>query len=136
VNESTESNNTVEPDKALKKWIARQLERTVRELSAKGVVQNIVVEAKPAWVMPHQLLIGKVRDKSRLTGFDWFISGDGPTSSVDCSVAATPRDAARHFALQWQLDADKMGEEGHGLVGKAEALYELADNDSLWHDYS
>jgi len=64
-------------------------------------------------------------------------------------VATTPRDAARHFSLKWQLDAARYENpaERHrlgldpaedweanarALATKAEYLYKIVDDDQLW----
>jgi hypothetical protein len=100
------------------------------------VVESIVVEARPAWVLPYALLIGKIRDKSPSGGFDWFICGDAPLTHVHSSKAGTPREAARHFALQWQLDAARQGPAGAALAEKAGALYQIVEDVSLWRQGS
>ncbi|MCU0988836.1 MAG: DUF4826 family protein [Xanthomonadales bacterium] len=124
--------NKAQPDEKLNAWVKQRMDGAVRELMQRGVVEDVVVEAKPAWVFPFTLLIGRIRDQSGRAGFDWFICGDAPLSHVDSKMAATPREAARHFALQWQLDATRAGEAGADLVKKAEALYELVQQDALW----
>ena len=117
----------------LKAWIKQRLDEAVHELMKRGVVETIVVEAKPAWVFPFQILIGKIRDRARSNRFDWFICGDVPTDHLNCAAASTPRDAARHFVLKWQLDAARQAEDpGSQLADKAEALYRLVDEPGLW----
>lgn len=117
----------------LKTWIKQRLDEAVHELMKRGVVESIVVEAKPAWVFPFQILIGKIRDRNHSSSFDWFICGDVPTDHLNSAAASTPRDVARHFALKWQLDAARQTEDpGSQLADKAEALYELADEPGLW----
>jgi len=120
------------PGEELEAWIKQQLAAAVEELTGKGLVDSIVVEAKPAWVLPFVLLIGKVREQGRAEGFDWFIYGDAPTTVALSTVAVTPRDAARHFALQWHLEASRKGEAGAELARRAEALYELVEENTLW----
>ncbi|MCH8221723.1 MAG: DUF4826 family protein, partial [Proteobacteria bacterium] len=70
---------------------------------------------------------------------------------IDESLAATPRDAARHFSMKWQLQSSKvanLGEQGDddggspaatdwqqiagSLQANAEALYTLVERDELW----
>lgn len=127
-------------------WRSKTLEEAVNELTRRGVVESLLVEARPAWTLPFTLLIGKIREHGSERGFDWFICGDCPTDVAPHSVAATPREAARHFALQWQLDSAKQ-EQGkaaspnrpafdtpEGLVKRAEALYELTRDPGLWPD--
>jgi len=116
----------------LQAWIRRQQGAAVHELMERGLVASPVVEAKPAWVLPHTLLIGKIRDQSWVGEFYWFICGEAPLTHAPSSVAATPREAARHFALQWQLTAVRRGEAGNQLAEKAEALYQLVDEDVFW----
>jgi hypothetical protein len=80
-----------------------------------------------------------IREQDQRKGFDWFISGDFPTARVSSSVAPTPRDAARHFALKWQLEAKRVedtlnteSESVTNLVQRAQSLYELVEQDALW----
>jgi len=124
-----------EPDEALKAWIKERTDTAVQELIDRGLIESVVVETRPAWVFPYTLLIGKVRESARDGGFDWFICGDAPITVASSRVAVTPRDAARHFALQWQLEAARRGEAGTELAKRAEALYELTEEDRLWHAY-
>lgn len=119
-------------DENLKAWIKEALDGAVKELTGKGYFDGLLVEAKPAWVFPERILIGKIRGQGVQTGFYWFICGDLPTDCIDSSVASAPRDAARYFSLKWQMDAARKGESGHELSEYAEDLYELADEPSLW----
>ena len=121
-----------EPDKKLQDWIKKSMDEAVRDLMDLGVVESVVAEARPAWVLPFTLLIGQVREHGKAGGFDWFIWGDGPTTVASSTVAASPREAARHFALQWHLQgARKEGAEAE-LTRKAEALYELVEDPQFW----
>jgi hypothetical protein len=132
MDKSMNPSETAQADDKLNAWIKQALGSAVQQLTTRGLSDSVVVEAKPAWVLPYTLLIGRLRDHGRQTGFDWFICGDAPLSHVSSKVAATPREAARHFALQWQLDATRAGAAGAELVKKAEALYELVQQDALW----
>jgi hypothetical protein len=131
----------------LNAWTKKQLDAAVRKLMNLGVIDSMIVEAKPAWVLPFQILIGKIRAHGQAKDFDWFICGELPTDFVGYEVASTPREAARHFAMKWQLEVARhkdlsgqespgpvrqLGETGSQLAETAEALYELADDESLW----
>jgi len=133
----------------LKAWTKKQIDAAVRKLTGPGAIDSIIIEAKPAWVLPFQILIGKIRAHGQLTDFDWFICGEVPTDTLESTVAPTPREAARHFAMKWQLEAarhqDLTGQESRGtepesggedpgeqLAFKAEALYSLVDDARLW----
>lgn len=143
-------NNLDNPEQdKLKIWIKSELDTAVQKLIKHGTVDSIIVEAKPAWVLPFQILIGKVRAQGHSGEFDWFICGEVPLDFLESTVASTPRDAARHFAMKWQLGAVRyqqlVAEESPGdaaktsqqeavdqLVEKAEALYAVVDDTRLW----
>lgn len=116
----------------LQAWIKQQLEEAVKELLDKQVVSSMLVEAKPAWVFPFRILIGKIRHQGETSGFSWFICGDLTTEHADSSVAPTPREAARYFSLRWQLEAARREDGGNDLAETAEALYRLTEDERLW----
>ena len=130
----------------LKAWVAQQLKAAVSELTKKQLFDTFLVEAKPAWVLPFQILIGKVRERGQSKDFDWFICGEVPTDLISSNVAGSPREAARYFALKWQLDASREQDlsdqkspgamtqaGGHeGLANQAEALYALVEDPRVW----
>jgi len=143
-------NPQVEDQEELNNWIKRTLDSAVKELMDRNIVDVLVAEARPAWVFPFQILIGKVRERGSKMGHTWFICGDRvPTDHVHSSKASSPREVARHFALKWQLDTARAQEawersggkwmpgarsaDGKGeRVEQAEALYELVTIDKLW----
>lgn len=119
-------------DEKLQAWIKQTLDQAVKDLTSQGVYEGLVIEARPAWALPFQILIGQIREQGQATGFDWFICGDLPLGHIHSSNAISPREAARNFALQWQLDAERMEQGGDELAKKAGSLYELTNEDSLW----
>jgi len=121
-----------EIDEKLQAWVKKQLEQAVNRLMEDGLVKTLLVEAKPAWAFPFQILIGKIREREQSEEYHWFICGDLPTDHVPSSQASSAREVARHFSLKWQLDAARQDPLDQGLVEKAEALYELVNEDSLW----
>lgn len=127
-----QDSNTPEMDEKLDAWIKSSLNDAVKTLSSQGLFDSVVVEAKPAWMLPGQILIGKLRERGEGSAFFWFICGDLPTDSVASSVASDAREAARHFALKWQLDADRRSDDASDLVQRAEALYGLTEEPALW----
>jgi len=116
----------------LQAWIKQRLDAAVQEITERGLMDSVVLEARPAWFLPFSLLIGQVREHGRGQGFDWFICGDGPTTLAHSTVAASPREAARHFALQWQLTAARQGSGESELSQRAGALYELVEDAAFW----
>lgn len=124
--------NPDQPDReALKAWVKPRLNAAVMELIDKGAFESLLVEAKPAWVFPFQVLIGRIREQGQPGPFDWFICGEVPTDRVDSRTASTPRDAARYFAMKWQLEAARNPDRSE-LADQAEALYALVDEAGLW----
>ena len=116
----------------LREWTEQALQATVQDLLDRGITNTPLVEAKPAWVLPFQILIGKIREQGDETGFWWFIGGDLPTDYAESSVAPSVREAARYFALRWQIRAANEPEAGSQLAERAEALYQLAEDEHLW----
>lgn len=125
-------NSEVNIDQELDAWIKKSMGQAVEKLTKKGFVDGVVVEAKPAWVLPMQILIGKIRGQGNRGESYWFICGDLPTDIIDASVASSPREAARHFSLKWQVDAEREQKEGDERIHRAEALYGLVEESRLW----
>lgn len=117
----------------LKNWIREQLDYVVSELSSRGVLEDALLEVKPAWTLPMRLLLGKAREQAQGQSFRWFICGEVPLDHMPSDAAATPREALRHFAMKWQLDAENLESEAAAeLVDHAEAIYALVELDELW----
>ena len=104
------------------------------------------VTAKAFWALPNEICIGKVWPKHDPAHSFWIITGNLTTDHFEASAAANAREAARHFALKWQLhsaqlmqglkdetesevDWQKIGTE---LADKAEYLYSLVHDDEVW----
>ena len=132
-------------------WIKETLDKAVEEIMQRGIFDSVLVEARPVWTLPYQVVIGQVRPEKEKAMFVWVISGVVPVDCIDASVASTPRDAARHFALKWQLDAARYRDPsvqktlgpaqeqswdqlGESLAERAETLYEMVENESLWQE--
>ncbi len=132
-------------------WANDCMHQALAEVTETGIFQGLTVESKVAWALPNKIMIGRVRD----TGGDhrefWLIAGELPTDCIDASTCPTARDAARHFALKWQLGAkqlldlnarddveQKPGQDlekaGNELAGIAEELYAIANEDLAWAD--
>ncbi len=142
--------NSERPGRAqLNAWTKKQLDAAVRNLMDMGAIDSLIVEAKPAWTLPFQILIGKIRAHGQTNDFVWFICGEVPTDYLESTVAPTAREAARYFAMKWQLQAARQQaqavqapqvaalEPGHKDLGgqlseQAEALYELVEDTRLW----
>ena len=145
----TES-KTEQDKEALKKWFKPILDDVVKEMIARKAIVGAAVEASPVWAFQFQILIAKVWGMSQKNRFIWTISGEGViTYHIAGSMAATPKHAARHFALKWQMDADRlrqlgsskspvantgmhMGNYADKLIKDAESLYELTEREEIW----
>ncbi len=145
----TESNAATEKE-AIKSWYTELLYAMTREMIKIKAVAGPAVEARPVWVSPYKILIARVWEASQKSNFIWTISGDSViTDHIAGNLAATPREAARHFSLKWQMDADQLllvaknkasGKDTQEnmvaytdkLIQYAEALYDLAARDDVW----
>ncbi len=135
---------------ALKAWYKPLLDTVVKEMLGRKAVMGAAVEATPVWALPNRILIAKVWGVSEKSRFIWTISGEAVvTDHIPGSMAATPKDAARHFALKWQMDADRlialgenkrpvggtqqhMGNYANKLIRDAESLYDLTEQEEIW----
>jgi hypothetical protein len=122
-------------DESALAWARETFDKAVQVIIDRGVLDGALIEAKPSWALPKKLVVGQVRETNETTGFNWVICGHlMPTDHLGATVAATPRDAARHFSLKWQLDATRTKDSSVAdiLIAKAEELYEIVEDDSLW----
>jgi hypothetical protein len=115
-------------------WLRSSLDAAVSRLTELAIFNTTFIEVRPAWAAPGHFLIGKAREPDNDSAFRWFIAAEsGVLDHLADTAAATPREAARHFALKWQLDASRLGETvAADLIGNAELLYALVDDDRFW----
>lgn len=126
-------------DESALAWARETFDKAVQVIIDRGVLDGALVEAKPSWALPNKLVVGQVRETNESTGFNWVICGHlMPTDHLGSGVATTPRDAARHFSLKWQLDATRAKEPSVAdiLIARAEELYEIVEDDSFWQAQS
>ena len=121
-------------DDVTQAWIKELVSLAVRGTSEMGVFDEAVIEARPEWALPNRLLVGKVRPQMDPRAFCWFICGEVPLDYLRGDVATSPREALRHFAMKWQLDAERTEDAGSAdaLIENAEAVYALADDERVW----
>ena len=121
-------------DKKTKKWLRGLIDLAVRGADEMNLYDEAVVEARADWALPQRLLVGKVRPQREPHAFCWFICGEVPLDYLRGDVATSPREALRHFAMKWQLDAERAGdaESADALIENAEAIYALADDERVW----
>jgi hypothetical protein len=61
------------------------------------------------WIIPHRAMLGRIWPKHGVSPKYWVITGVVPTDHADAGAARTVREAARYFALKWQLEAARLG---------------------------
>lgn len=102
------------------------------------------------WIIPHRAMLGRVWPKrGNPSPKLWVITGVVPTDHVESGAARTVREAARYFALKWQLEAARLGDGGNSTPGvpgdkvdwkqletniakRAEWLHDLMQNNRRW----
>jgi len=124
-------------DEQKQKWIRDQYQAATKYLAEKGVVTHSVQDTESRHLVPLFALwkLTSIEGKSY-----WVLSGDLPKDHIGSDMAPNGREALRHFSLKWQMQAENLlksdNEEQHTfanlLVSRAERLYELCENDSLW----
>lgn len=135
---------------AVRSWYTELLDQVVKEMIRLKAVTGVAVQATPVWAVPQDMLMAKVWGVGKENDFVWTLSVDKFIADfIAGSLAASPRDAARHFSLKWQMDADRiLGVEKSNTAGKkdrkrlrqysnrliryAETLYDLSNRDEPW----
>ena len=101
------------------------------------------------WIIPHRAMLGRVWPRHGTNPKFWVITGVVPTDHAEASAARSVRDAARYFALKWQLEAARLGEGNNGspragdgkldwkametnIATRAEWLHDLMQDDRRW----
>ena len=140
----------VNDKQAIRQWYVKELDAVVKQMIKSGVISGVAIEAAPVWALPFKILIAKVWNANEKSRFIWTISGERVTTDhIDGKAAQGPREVARHFALKWQVDAERLGsisvqrsslkdsgENMKGYTGKlvenAEYVYELSNREEIW----
>jgi len=118
-------------------WIREQYQVATKYLAGKGIVTNSVKTEDSRYLVP-MLALWKL---TSLKGEKfWVLCGDLPSDHSHVDVAPSAREAIRHFSLKWQMQAENLlqaeNKEQNNfanlLIGRAEGLYKLYEDDSLW----
>ena len=123
-------------------WVRTQFQKANRFLAEKGVIPSNVITTESRYLAPY-MAIWKMDSKQPIKQTFWVMSGDLPSDYVDVKVAATARDAIRHFSMMWQLKAENLHNSGatrdetqlkfaNLLISRAESLYQMCNDDKLW----
>jgi hypothetical protein len=118
-------------------WTRDQYQVATKYLAEKGIVTDSVQVEESRYLVPLLALW-------QLTSLEgkkfWVLSGDLPTDHSNFEVAANARDALRHFSLKWQMQSENLlrsdikeqKDFAHLLISRAEGIYKLCEDDSLW----
>ena len=132
-------------------WFREKLEHVAQYCFRRQLFSE-EIKVESLWVIPHNVLIGQAWPKNDTTNKIWVITGEiVATDHADNNVANNAREAARYFALRWQLQGARVqtsndeqpdsGNEnqvnwksmGKSLSEKAEMLYTFVNNDQHWN---
>lgn len=128
----------------ISEWVNAEGEKIAAELFRKRVLRGkIRVESR--WMLPGRMLVGVAWSETHPGEKFWVTGGEWLARDyVPLHVAETARDAARHFALQWQLRGARIGTAAEDdaavdwkkaeerMAKRAEALYQAVEEDRLW----
>jgi hypothetical protein len=83
------------------------------------------------WIIPHRAMLGRVWPKHGVSPKYWVITGVVPTDHAEAGAARTVREAARYFALKWQLEAARLGQGNSSVpqVGDAKVDWKAMEGD-------
>ncbi len=118
-------------------WTREQYQAATKYLAEKGIVTDSVQVKESRYLVPLLALWKLTSSEGKKF---WVLSGDLPTDHINFEVAANARDALKNFSLKWQMQAENLlssdikeqKDFAHLLIGRAEGLYKLCEDDSLW----
>lgn len=121
-------------------WVRENFELANKYLAQLGIISDKIIMRESRYLIPY-VAVWKFTTQGK-KGPVWVINGDLPMDMVEQSAAKDARDAMRYFALRWQMKAETMlqaeqATEQHRqqalyLIGRAEGLYELAEQKEFW----
>lgn len=136
-----------------RQWATEQLEHCSDYIHDLGLLPEDP-RGKGEWAIPERVFLGRIYSAGDPDQAYWVITGpEVPTDHIGGEVAPSAREAVRHFALKWQLQGARVSELSSGdeeagetpgedkldwastgseLAAKAEALYELSQDDRVW----
>ena len=132
----------VDKEQQIQEWTRAQFQKANKFLAEKGIMPNKVYPEESRYLAPF-VAIWKIDTKKPTKQTYWVMSGDLPSDYVEVSVAETARDAVRHFSMMWQMKAENIQRSGltkdpaqakfaELLVSRAESLYKMQADDSIW----
>ncbi|HEV2110587.1 MAG TPA: DUF4826 family protein [Gammaproteobacteria bacterium] len=129
------------------KWHQAQ-QQQVADYLRKIQVFDTDITGEWLWIIPHRAMLGRVWPKHGASPKLWVITGVVPTDHAEAGAARNCREAARYFALKWQLEAARLGqgnsapavsdepidwnEMGNNIARRAEWLHNLMQDERRW----
>lgn len=98
-------------EQAFAEWHRSQQQRVADYLRGLQVFDTDI-SGEWQWIVPHRGMIGQVRPKGGGSPVLWVVTGLLPIDHVEANAAKNCREAARYFALKWQLEAVRLQESG------------------------
>ncbi|EKE86982.1 DUF4826 family protein [Idiomarina xiamenensis] len=123
-------------------WVQDQFKKAQKYLAERGIVAEKVISSSSRYIAP---LVAVWKIKARDRKEYWLINGDVPTDHATVTAASDARSALKYFSMQWQLKASNIEAAGARasateqkmaalMTSRAEAIYQLAENDKLWQE--
>jgi hypothetical protein len=127
----------------------KQQQQQVNDYLRKLQIFDTDITGEWLWMVPHRAMLGRVWPKHGVSPRFWVITGVVPTDHAEAGAARSCREAARYFALKWQMEAARL-EKGKSnaprvqdtqidwrdvssnIAGRAEWLYTLVDDPRRW----
>jgi hypothetical protein len=139
----TEQQNPQMSEEQHSLWVREQFQRANKHLVENGVLFDSVVTEVSRYLAPF-VAVWKI--KSTEKKYFWVISGNLPCDFFPFESEATARAAIRRFSMLWQIKAenisrlagtDKIQQDfAKLLIAKAEDLYKIQADESIWKDYT
>jgi len=133
------TDNTTPPPEQVSEWAKQKLQDVSRHMAEKGIIPKKYVMEESRYLYPW-VTVWKIQGTDGQ--YYWGIGGDLPSDILPLSAAKDPRAALRHLSLGWQMKAenlrqtlahDKTQQEFAALLdSKAQLLYEISEQDSIW----
>jgi hypothetical protein len=132
-------NNKASTEQKIAAWSKEAYQKATSFLAQKGIITETVSIENSSYLAP-VVAIWKI--KSTEGKWFWVITGDLPSDMLANEAAATARDAIRAFSFKWQMDCENIRKQqgqdqtqlefANMLQGRAEALYELFEQENMW----
>lgn len=131
---------------AFAQWHKTQQQQVADYLRRSGLFDGDI-SGEWQWIIPQRAMLGKVWPRGGGSTRYWVISGVVPTDHAEAVSARNCREAARYFALKWQMEAARLGVSaqrnpsedlvdwkaiGENIADRAEWLYALMHDDARW----